>query len=115
MKSAQQLKHVRSVSAYCLYYAGKFAGSIVSNWSDNPCGSVCTTTIRLWAGPLKVGQICTGRAGGGGYCKFSASVDDAIRRGGMLLPIENIHGAGEQAVESYFESHDYEISRILGV
>ena len=41
-KNIYDCKHVKGVSAIALYKAGKPAGKIICNWSDNPAGTVCT-------------------------------------------------------------------------
>ena len=122
MKHARDLKHTKSVSAIALLYKGKEAGSIVSNWSDNPSGTVCTTTVTVYEGPLKITRKetidlmgkkielkptwTTARAGGYGYCKFSQSVGEAMGQ-------TQINGCGEGAVRELFESHGYTYITIL--
>lgn len=75
MKSAYDCSHVKSVKAYLLLWEGAPAGKIVANYSDNPNGSVCTTTLSIWAGPLKSSESQTKRAGGYGYNKFDSCLD----------------------------------------
>ena len=85
MKSAYELSHVKSVSAYAVTMPSgdgvEIVGKIVANWSDNPDGSVCTCTVSVWSGPLAGLPKATDRAGGYGYCKLSAALCHAIRRG----------------------------------
>jgi len=116
------MKHTKSVSVIVLLYEGKQAGSIISNWSDNPNGSVCTTTVTIYEGPLEitrketidlmgkqtelVSPWNTAKAGGYGYCKFSQSVGEAIGQ-------TQLNGCGEGAVRELFESKGYTYISIL--
>ena len=122
MKHARDMKHTKSVSVVALTYKGKEAGSIISNWSDNPNGSVCTTTVTIFNGPLRIERTetidlmgkdhtltsnwNTSKAGGYGYCKFSQSVGEAIGQ-------TQLSGCGEGAVREFFESQGYTYTSIL--
>lgn len=57
-----------------------------------------TAYCALWVSGEKVYNQGTGRAGGGGYCKESAAVGDAIDSAGWDLD-GNIHGVGETAIK----------------
>jgi hypothetical protein len=109
MRSAFDMKHVKSVTAWALLYQGKEAGKIVANWSDNRYGSVCTATVVIHDGPLNppdgYGYRGTGAAGGGGYCKFSTAVSQAVNKREtaswfekvqkFTMPDNNFAGVGE--------------------
>lgn len=111
-RSAFDGKHVKSVSAYVLAYNGEMAGKIVANWSDNPAGSVCTASVYVYRGPLAELPATTGRAGGYGYCKFSAAVADALSRVLVDYP-QDMHGRGESAVEDWFRQYGYVVYRVI--
>jgi hypothetical protein len=132
-RSAFDGSHVRSVTAWALTHPDHpgIAGRIVANWSDNPNGSVCTATVAVFTGPLAFIPNTTGNAGGGGYCKFSAAVCDALWRAressatiGHLDQAERekldtldgltFNGAGESAVCAWFEKHGYQVVRVIG-
>lgn len=111
-KSIFDYKHVRSVNAWALVHDGNHAGKVVANWSDNPAGSVCTVCVIIWIGTLcDKGERfdAKGKAGGGGYCKFSAAFESAMRDQGC----KGVHGAGEREVEKWLESKGYEVFRVI--
>jgi len=117
---ANECKHAANVRAWALVWKGQPAGSLVANFSDNPNGSVCTATVRIYAGPLKDLPIVTGRAGGYGYDKFSAAVDAAMSSGitnyhefTKSHGVEYLHGAGDSVVESLFTAMGYVVARAL--
>lgn len=111
MKSAFECSHVKSVKAYAIMFKGENAGRIVANYSDNPNGSVCTCTVHFWLGPLKDKPGTTGRAGGYGYDKLSAAFEDAINRIGV--PISEVHGVGETAIEKWLNGHGYKTIKVI--
>lgn len=111
-KDAFDGRHVKSVTAWALMFEGEHAGRIVANWSDNPAGSVCTATVHLWGGPLEYLPSMSGKAGGYGYCKFSAAVYDALHRASDVGQI-SMSGAGESAVIDWFESFGYKVARVI--
>jgi hypothetical protein len=99
-------------------FDGAFAGRIVADFSDNPNGSVCTVSVRAWRGKLAnnlVDGTMDGRAGGCGYCKFSAAFDSAVRNNikaqGIAMP--DLHGAGESSVRSFVESLGYQVIEVI--
>ena len=113
MRSAYELSHVKSVSAMALTHRGGHAGNIVANWGDSDQGSTCTLTLSIWAGPLK-GDKATGRAGGGGYDKWSAAFDDAARASHPEMDIPHLHGCGVNAVIDWLESIKYKCLSVIG-
>ena len=114
-RDAHDLAHVKSVTAWALFFDGEGCGRIVANWSDNPNGSVCTATVAVWDGPLDGLPRTTGKAGGGGYCKLSAAVAEALDRV-MIRPADSepISGRGRRAVEKFFESYGYTVFQVIG-
>lgn len=136
MKSAFDCAHVKGVSAYVLLHPDRpdeLAGRIVCNHSDNPAGSVCTATVHVWAGPLRGMSGATDRAGGYGYCKASAAICGAVRRGlgspdshypddlkakcAEVLANDppRFDGAGISAAEKWFQAYGYRFLRVMGV
>lgn len=123
--TAFDCQNVKSVRAWGLLFpdAGvlKQAGRLVANYSDNPAGAVCTASIVAWGGPLADmygartydPRNATGRAGGGGYCKFSAAVEDAHHRGSGERPSIELHGRGEGAVREWLDSLGYTVIEVI--
>lgn len=68
MKLAHELKHPQSTKVVVLLEAGtdQMIGKIIANYSNNPNGSVVTTTLYTIGFPSQ-----TTTAGGGGYDKFA--------------------------------------------
>lgn len=85
------------------------------------CGMRCVITARCWKSFNRNASVVyasiwvndrhsnthtsgKGQAGGGGYCKLSAAMDEAIKSAGIMLhccedgKISNIHGRGEGAI-----------------
>lgn len=116
-KSVYDCKHVRSVKAWALMFDGKFHGRIVANYSDNPEGSVVTVGVSVWSGPLNnaEGGPLLGKAGGYGYCKFSAAFDSAVRKHckNKEIAIPPLAGAGESSVRSFLESLGYQVLQVI--
>lgn len=110
MKSAFEFNHVKSVKAWAVLFDGEEAGRIVANFSDNPNGSVCTSSVGFWAGPLKGKESSTGRAGGYGYDKFSASVSSALSKIGVK---NDVDGRGAASVRSLLEGLGYQVIEVL--
>lgn len=116
-KSVYDCKHVRSVKAWALMFDGKFHGRIAANYSDNPEGSVVTVGVSVWAGPLNnaEGGPMLGKAGGCGYCKFSAAFDAAVRNhckdNDITMP--HLSGAGESSVRAFLETLGYQVLEVI--
>ncbi len=115
MRTAFDCKHVKSVHAWALLHPdapnGRGAGRIVADFSDNPAGAVCTATVCVWAGPLAEMPASTGRAGGYGYCKFSAAVDEALCKAGQ--DAGDMHGRGGSAIRKWFEARGYQCIEVI--
>jgi hypothetical protein len=110
------LKHVKSVSAVAILYEGKPAGKIIANWSDNSNGSVCTAMVSIWLGPLGDMPRAVGRAGGYGYDKLSAAINEAISKVISEDPDKiapKFDGCGMSAVRKWFEQFGYELFEII--
>lgn len=121
MKSAFESRHVKSVRAWALLHQGKEAGKVVAVGSDNPNGVVWTCTIVIFAGPLHQEEDSSrsGRAGGYGYCKFSAAFYEALTRAPKgEKPLDgqakDLSSRGEEAVASYLAEKGYQVIRVLG-
>jgi hypothetical protein len=128
MKSAYGCTHVKSVTAWALFHDGKHAGNVVANYSDNPNGSNVTCTVNFFSGPLAFLPSTTGKAGGGGYCKFSAAFDDAITRAVKsghadtpddtanlrALKVPELHGRGAATCRQWLESVGYVVASVIG-
>lgn len=121
-KSAFDCKHVKSVSAAALLHNGQFAGKIIADWSDNPAGSTCRATVIVFSGPLRWLPKSTGSAGGYGYDKLSAAIDDAMHRGfanmdkderPKAFTLPDLHGRGMGAVSEWFKTHGYEVHELI--
>lgn len=113
MRSAYDLKHVKSTTAWALLFQGEEAGRVVANWSDNPAGSVCTATLSIWKGPLAYhsdGHL-TASARGYGYDKLSQAVYYALKAG-KFEPKTVRPGNGQTRQE--FEAWGYQVVSVLG-
>ena len=75
MLSAYDKKHVKSVRCVALLLNGEPAGKIVADYSDNPNGSVVTATFSIWNDDT---DTQSARAGGYGYDKFCACVEQFL-------------------------------------
>jgi len=122
-KSIFDYKHIKSVSVCILTDSkGEYQGKILSNYSDNPNGSVCTSQIILYGEyekypniKPKVSKIPTfdlpiskpliGKAGGGGYDKLSASIADAITTNCDIYPKVTFGGCGIGSVAKWFKEN----------
>ncbi len=133
-RSAFDCKHVKSVRAWALLHTDAplasygpserphTAGKVVADYSDCRTGSVCTVTVCVWAGPLdtmraaveakrKTFEGMNGRAGGYGYCKFSAAFHDAVKK--VDPEIKGVSSAGDTAVRAYLEGLGYTVIEVL--
>jgi len=115
-KSVYDCKHVRSVKAWAITFGGEFAGRVVANYSDNPMGAVVTVGVAVWLGPLKhTDGPMLGKAGGYGYCKFSAAFDAAIRKPAEASGVffSSLSGRGESEVRSFLEDLGYKVMEVI--
>lgn len=124
-KSAFDCKHVNSVRAWALASVkdGKpeMVGRVVADYSDNRNGSVCTVTVVAWGGPMNAWHESgmTAKAGGYGYCKFSAAFEEAVRdhatKAGFVPPDGKweLHGRGEGAVRNFLEKLGYTVLEVI--
>lgn len=119
MKRAREMTHTRSVTAWALIRADKeamdresgysgHAGSVVANYSD---GGTVTVDVLVWSGPLAEMPATTGRAGGYGYCKFSAAFSDALNRAG--IEHKDLAGRGSSAVRQWLNDNGYGVAQVL--
>lgn len=133
MKNIFDYSHVKSVSVQILQdkKTKELKGKIVSNWSDNPNGSVCTSQVILWFDSSKIVQKvkcyesamlkdCTfsapliGKAGGYGYDKLSSAIAEAFRNNCTKYPKIEFDGAGIGAVRNWFEENfEIELKEII--
>lgn len=101
---------------WVLLYQGKIAGDIVLAYPRDGAGTVYAT-LRTFAGESPMGNldVTTGSAGGYGYCKTSAAIDDCMRRSGWApwKGGRDTHGAGRTAVVAAFEALGFEAREIL--
>jgi len=123
MKNIFDLKHIKSVSVSILFDADKnLAGKIISNWSDNPAGSVCTSQIILFKDydclerkkhklnskfleNVEMSNILIGKAGGYGYDKLSQSIESAISNNCVKYPKLGFGGAGLSVAREWFKEN----------
>lgn len=132
-KSIFDYKFVKSVSVAILVdkETKDVAGKIISNWSDNPAGTVCTSQVILWE-PQKYGITpkrepyssrllegdydvsMIGKAGGYGYCKLSSSIATAINDNTHGdTPPAKFGGVGESGIRDYFDAIGLTYSQVL--
>lgn len=134
MKNIFDYSHVKSVSVLAIFDKDKnLVGKIISNFSDNPNGSVCTSQVFLddctkygLKAPKQIPYSASatmlkglthskpliGRAGGYGYDKLSSAIYDAMRE--VLKEPPNFAGCGLSRVQEYFkESLNLELVQVL--
>jgi hypothetical protein len=99
MKNVYDMKNVKGTRAVALIYKGKFAGKLVANFSNNPNGRVCTALLAIWAGPLKREERKQARAGGYGYDKFGACVEQMLKCGSLGSWETPFRSAGYEVAE----------------
>lgn len=115
----------------------RYAGRIVAAYAltEAPSGGhTCYATVGFWDGPLAavVPNTSTGKAGGGGYCKTSAAIVDAITRGWLpasdagrptmanagqnctYADASKLHGTGVPSVVRWLESLGYGVLVAIG-
>jgi len=128
MKNIFDYKHVKSVSVYILQdkTTNEIRGKIISNYSDNPNGSVCTTQIisydhretviktsddrRVY--PLVLENPSIGRAGGYGYDKESSALSQALMKQGFSVRFSG-SGIESKQCQEFFDKYNLEIISIL--
>jgi len=128
MKNIFDYKHVKSVRVYILQDKTTcgIRGKIISNWSDNPNGSVCTTQIISYdhfesiiessdgrkCYPLLLENPSIGRAGGYGYDKESTALSETLMKQGFSA---RFAGAGIESKQckEFFDKYNLEIISIL--
>ena len=117
-KSIFDYKHVKNTTAVCLLNkkTGCYCGRIIANWSDNPNGSVCTANIQLFINAPTARSKedfvnVQGKAGGYGYDKLSAAIDQALRKAG-LHEIIKVQGASGNQAEA-FENAGFVYNQVI--
>ena len=100
VKQANDYQVAGQVQTIELMWGGEHAGRILSVWPTSQYMQ-CVTTVFMYnkGGPLYDYDetIATGRAGGGGYCRRSASMYEALLelpKGKVLLGGKDLGGAG---------------------
>ena len=88
-----------NVKVAVLLKDGKMVGKILAHWSKS---HVCRVSIYFFR--RNIGRL-EGKAGGGGYDKYSAAVWDALNKAGLDDEIKVEPGAGQ--VEQSFELAGY--------
>lgn len=113
-KSIFDYKHVKGTTAICLLNTKtkKPCGRIIANWSNNPNGSVCTVAVTLnrYAPTARNEQDfvnAQGKAGGYGYDKLSAAIEQALRNADLLEKIKVRGGSGNQCQAFEESGFDY--------
>ena len=125
MKSIFDYKHVKSVSVYILQdkTTREIRGKIISNYSDNPNGSVCTTQIISYDylstfdseedhGLLVLANPCVAKAGGYGYDKESSALASALRKQEYYTTFSG-SGIESRECRDFFDKYNLEIVSIL--
>ena len=78
---------------------GKLISPITVRCYMGRSSSASVVYASVWIGNRTLHTNGHGQAGGGGYCKVSAAIDDAFRSAGVELN-QSISGVGTGAVES---------------
>ena len=97
-------------SVWVLFYSGKLAGRIITAWPNDGAGRV-RMTVSIYHGPLESAETLFGQAGGYGYDKESAAIQDALSRHGIVSA--DLSGRGMDAVRDWFAGEGYELEQVL--
>jgi hypothetical protein len=118
MKNLHDMKATKQTRTVHLAFDGKYAGAIYTTWSTT--FGTCYANVSIWAGPAM--PVCTdnelreerhaqvnghGSASGGGYCRESAAVAEAMEHGGIKTDYVHLHGCGTNRIHKYFEQLGY--------
>lgn len=125
-----------NVEAYALIHGGAYAGRLLILHGR---GMMVRAEIIIHKGPLAINAATMiggdvhnplagdarpmsihwseGTASGGGYCKASAAIDEALRkvRAGnpAIAALPDLDGRGMNAVCSAFEAHGYSVHQVV--
>ena len=97
-------------SVWVMIQNGKVAGRIITAWPNDGAGRV-KVAVMAWAGVLKDYNAMLGQAGGYGYDKESAAIQDALSRHGIVSA--DLSGRGMGAVRDWFAGEGYELQQVL--
>ena len=98
-------------SVWVMLQNGKVAGRIITAWPNDGAGRV-KVSVMAWDGVLKDYNAMLGQAGGYGYDKESAAIQDAFDRHGFKTG-RDISGRGMDAVRDWFAGEGYELQQVL--
>lgn len=105
---ADKKELVRAKSVVALQTNGHPCEIIAARWYTGRSAGASVVYCTVWInGGLWVSG--SGKAGGGGYCKYSAAFEDALRDASVSLS-EEVAGVGNSAVEKACKA----IARELG-
>lgn len=119
MKRVTEMQGPANTNAWALIFAGKPAGKMVANWSNNPNGTVCSASVYIWAGPLdlkdqkgkfKFDYGTVGKAGGYGYDKLSQAVWQCFEKVG--IPTKEVKPANGRTRDE-FEAWGYTVIEVI--
>jgi hypothetical protein len=100
----------RALSVVALQGNGSPTEVITARWYMGRSSDASTVLCSIWIHGAGVYTSGHGKAGGGGYDKYSAAFADALNSAGVVLS-ENIAGVGNSAIERACEA----IVKTLGV
>lgn len=98
-------------SVWVMILDGKVAGRIITAWPNDGAGRV-KVAVMAWDGVLKDYNAMLGQAGGYGYDKESAAIQDAFDRHGFKTG-RDLSGRGMSTVQGYFAELGYQLERAL--
>ena len=98
-------------SVWVMLQDGKVVGRIITAWPNDGAGRV-KVAVMAWEGVLKGYDAMLGQAGGCGYDKESAAIQDAFDRHGFKTG-QDLSGRGMTTVGEYFAGLGYQLERVL--
>ena len=112
-KNIFEYKNVESVTAWALLdIDGHDVGKVVGQYSES--GVVSVSIIVYSEEDGKFSGRVVGKAGGGGYCKFSAAFADCLHKNGYpIAVIANIDSRGKGACVRWLEEEGYQVVKVL--
>lgn len=93
----------RAMSVVALQGNGSPTEVITARWYMGRSSDASIVICSIWIHGASVYTSGSGKAGGGGYDKYSASFDSALTSAGVKLS-ENISGVGTSAIERACEA-----------
>lgn len=109
MRNITETPALSRAGAWAISYHGDIVGKILAAFPADGAGTL-RVSIWIWDGELQAEAPRHGKANGYGYDKISHAIHNAFH-GTPELP--DFDGRGMGAVESFFESYEYSLFRLV--